>query len=347
MGPGPERTADAARLLDIVSGSWKTQAVYVAARLGIADRLHDSPRSSADLAAETGAHGPTLERLLRALAAIEMVRRRPDGAFELTATGSLLRKDTPDSLHAWVLHWGGTCWPVWGQLLHSVTTGDSARPLVSGTTGFDHLASDPEAAGVFHRAMAQLTRLFVGEFVAAVDWTGTRKILDVGGGSGELLVAALGACPGSVGTLFDEPHAVERGRQNLRAAGLEHRCEFVAGDFFERVPEGADTYLLKSVLHDWSDERAAAILASCRRALGQEARLLVVERIVPEEVGASPDDQGLACMDLHMLVQLGGRERTEAELRALLSGAGFRTLGVKPLRSTLAVIEALPASTAV
>src|SRR5688500_4260104 len=128
MGPGPERTADAARLLDIVSGSWKTQAVYVAARLGVADRLHDSPRSSADLSAETGAHGPTLGRLLRALAAIEMVRRRPDGAFELTATGSLLRKDTPDSLHAWVLHWGGTCWPVWGQLLHSVKTGDSARP---------------------------------------------------------------------------------------------------------------------------------------------------------------------------------------------------------------------------
>ena len=344
MEPTPERTADASRLLDIVSGSWKTQAVYVAARLGIADRLHDAPRSCAELASETGAHGPSLERLLRALVAIGIVRLRPDGAFDLTSTGSLLREEAPDSLRAWVLHWGGTCWPVWGQLLHSVMTGDDARRLISGSAAFDRLASDSEAARIFHQAMSQLTRLLVGEFVAAVDWTGTRKIVDVGGGSGELLVAALGACPGAVGILFDESHAVERGRRNLRAAGLEHRCEIVAGDFFERVPEGGDTYLLKSVLHDWNDARAAAILASCRRALTPAARLLVVERIVPERFGASPDDQGLACMDLHMLVQHGGRERTEAELRALLSGAGFRTVGVKPLRSTLALIEAAPVS---
>ncbi|HET6361319.1 MAG TPA: methyltransferase [Gemmatimonadota bacterium] len=344
MGPSPERTADAARLLDIVSGSWKTQAVYVAARLGIADRLHDSPRSAAELASEIGAHGPSLERLLRALVAIAIVRPRPDGAFELTPTGSLLREEAPVSLRAWVLHWGGACWPVWGQLLHSVMTGDSARQLNPGTAAFDRLASDSEAARIFHQAMSQLTRLLVGAFVAAVDWTGARKIVDVGGGSGELLVAALGACPGSVGILFDEPHAIELGRRNVRAAGLEHRCEFVAGDFFDRVPEGADTYLLKSVLHDWNDERATAILASCRRALGPAARLLVVERIAPGRFGASPDDQELACMDLHMLVQHGGRERTEAELRELLSDAGLRTAGVKPLRSTLAVIEAVPAS---
>ena len=342
MGPNAEHTADAARLLDIVSGSWKTQALYVAASLGIADRLHDSPRSAPELASEIGAHGPSLQRLLRALVALGIVRLRPDGTFELTPSGSLLREEAPDSLRAWVLHWGGTCWPVWGRLLESVMTGDSARQRNPGSAAFDRPGSDPEAAGIFHRAMSQLTRLLVGPFVAAVDWTGTRKIVDVGGGSGELLVAALGACPGAVGILFDDPHAIELGRRNVRAAGLEHRCEFVAGDFFERVPEGADTYLLKSVLHDWNDERAAAILASCRRALGSAARLLVVERIAPERFGASPDEQGLACMDLHMLVQHGGRERTEAELRALLSGAGLRTAGVKPLRSTLAVIEAVP-----
>ncbi len=345
MGRAPVLTGDAARLLDIVSGSWKTQAVYVAARLGIADLLGAAPRSSAELASEIGADGPSLERLLRSLAAIAIVRLRPDGAFELTSTGSLLQEKAPDSLRAWILHWGGTCWPVWGHLYDSVMTGDSAQALVSGTAGSGHLASDSEAAGVFHQAMGQLTRLFVADFVAAVDWAGTRRIVDVGGGSGELLAAALGACPGAVGILFDGGQAIELGRRNLSAAGLEHRCQFIAGDFFEWVPEGADTYLLKSVLHDWNDERAATILASCRRSLGPAARLLVVERIVPERPGASGDEQALACMDLHMLVRHGGRERTAAEFRSLLSGAGFRTLGVKPLRSTIAIIQAVPAST--
>jgi SAM-dependent methyltransferase len=223
-----------------------------------------------------------------------------------------------------------------------VTTGESARALVSGTAGFEHLTADPEAADTFHRAMVELTRLVVRDFVQAVDWTGTRKIVDVGGGYGELLIAALIACPGSVGVLFDEAHAVERGRFHLRAAGVEHRCQFLAGDFFEWVPRGADTYVLKSILHDWSDERAAEILASCRRAIAPEGRLLVVERIVPERLGSSADDQGLACTDLHMLVQHAARERTESELRSLLTAAGFRTASMRPLRSTLAVLEAVP-----
>lgn len=342
MDSAPERVADTTRLLGIVSGSWKTQAAYVAARLGIADLLAGSPQSAAELAAATATHAPSLQRLLRALATIELVREREDGSFELTSMGALLRDGTPDSLRSWVLHWGGLSWPVWGHLLHSVTTGESARSLVSRTAGFEHLAADPEAAETFHRAMVELTRLVVRDFVQAVDWTGTRKIVDVGGGYGELLVAALTACPGSVGVLFDEAHAIEEGRLHLRAAGIEHRCQFLAGDFFEWVPRGADTYVLKSVLHDWSDDRAAEILASCRRAIPPEGRLLLVERIVPEHLGSSAEDQGLACTDLHMLVQHGARERTEPELRGLLTAAGFRTASVKPLRSTLAVLEAIP-----
>jgi ubiquinone/menaquinone biosynthesis C-methylase UbiE len=342
MEPATDRVSDSSRLLGIVMGSWKTQATYVAARLGIADLLADAPQGAPELAAATGAHAPALHRLLRALATIELVREREDRSFELTSTGDLLRQGTPDSLRSWVLHWGGTSWPVWGHLLHSVTTGESARSVVSGTAGFDHLAGDSEAADTFHRAMVELTRLVVEEFVQAVDWSGTRKIVDVGGGYGELLVAALTACPGSIGVLFDAADAVERARLHMRAAGCEHRCQFLAGDFFAWVPRGADTYLLKSVLHDWDDERAAAILASCRRAIPPQGRLLVVERIVPPRLGSSTEDQALACMDLHMLVQLGARERTEAELRALLSGAGFRATSVRPLRSTLAVVEAVP-----
>jgi hypothetical protein len=218
MDPASERVPEATRLLGLVSGSWKSQAAHVAAA--------------------TGAHPPSLHRLLRALATIELVRELEDGSFEITAMGALLRDGTPDSLRSWVLHWGGPSWPVWGRLFHSVMTGESARSLLSGTEGFEHLERDPEAA--------------------------------------------------------------------------EHRCEFVAGDFFEWVPRGADTYVLKSVIHDWDDERAAKVLASCRRAIAPEGRLLVVER-------------------------------TEPELRSLLSAAGFRAAHVSPLRSTLAVIEAVPA----
>lgn len=346
MDAAPEHVADSTTLLAIVTGNWKTQAAYVAARLRLPDLLSESPRTAEDLAAATATHPSSLARLLRALAAIDIVLEREDGSFELTSMGGLLRDDAPDSLRAWVLHWGGSSWRAWGDLLHSVTTGESARSLVSGSAGFEGLASDPEAADTFHRAMVELTRLVVRDFVQAVDWTETRKIVDVGGGYGELLIAALTASPGSVGVLFDEPHAVERGRMHLRAAGVEHRCEFLSGDFFKGVPGGGDTYMLKSVLHDWSDERATAILESCRRAMGTAGRLLIVERIVPERVGSTVEDQALACMDLHMLVQHGSRERSAPELRDLLAGAGFRVASTKPLQSTLAVIEAVPADCA-
>jgi SAM-dependent methyltransferase len=342
MDSASERAADASRLLALVTGSWKSQAVHVAARLRIADILADTPMRAEDLAAATGAHAPSLHRLLRALTTIELVREREDGAFELTSMGTLLQGEAPDSLRNWVLHWGGTSWPVWGQLFHSVMTGESGRSLLSGTEGFEHLARDPQLAETFHRAMVELTRLLAGDFVRAVDWSGTKRIVDVGGGYGELLAASLVASPGSVGVLYDTAEAVERARGHLRAAGLDHRCEFVPGDFFSWVPRGADTYLLKSVLHDWADERAAEILAACRRAIPSGGRLLVVERIVPERLGTSAEDQGLACSDLHMLVQLAARERTEAELRGLFSAAGFRTTSVKPLRATLAILEAVP-----
>lgn len=343
MASPSERSSDASRLLGLVSSSWKSQAIHVAARIGIADLLSDGPRSAEALAAATGAHAQSLRRLLRALVTIELVREREDGSFETTSLGALLRADSPDSLRSWVIHWGGS-WPVWEQLHDSVMTGRSVRSLVSGSAGFDHLEGDPAAAQTFHRAMVELSRLVARDFVQAVDWSGTRKIVDVGGGSGEILVAALTACPGAVGVLYDTAAAVELGRGHVRAAGLEHRCELVAGDFFSWVPRGADTYVLKSVIHDWDDDHAATILAACRRAAARDARLLVVERVMPRRLGSGPDDQSVACSDLHMLVQLGGRERTEAELRRLLSEAGFEVTGLTPLRSTLAVFEAVPRS---
>lgn len=336
------RSPDAARLLDLVCGSWRTQAAHVAARLGIADLLADGPRTFHEVAAATGAHPLAIRRLLRALSTLELCREREDGAFERTPLGSLLETDSPGSLRSWVIHWGGTSWPVWNHLHDSILSGRSARSLLAGSEGFEHLELDPEAAGNFHRAMAELTRLVAAELVRAVDWRGVQRIVDVAGGYGELLATVLKACPGTVGVLFDTPLAIDGARAHLSSAGLSHRCDFVSGDFFESIPANGDVYLLKSVLHDWDDERAGEILVGCRRAIPADGRLLVVERIMPERLGMSSDDQGVACSDLHMLVQLGGRERTEAELGALLSAARFRIARIEPLRSTLHLLEAVP-----
>lgn len=333
---------DAAGFIDLVCGSWKTQAAYAAARLGIADLLTRGPRTVHEISASTGADPSAIHRLLRALSAIELCREREDGAFERTPMGSFLESDSPGSLRSWVIHWGGTSWTPWSHLHDSIMTGRSARSLLAGTEGFEHIERDPEAASTFHRAMVELTRLVAADLVHAVDWTGVRRIVDVAGGHGGLLGAVLTACPGTIGVVFDTPLAIDGARVHLRSAGLEHRCDFISGDFFEAVPEDGDVYLLKSVLHDWDDEGAGVVLANCRRAIPPDGRLLVVERIVPEHLAATPADQSLACSDLHMLVQLGGRERTEAELLELLSSAGFRTARIEPLRSTLSLLEAFP-----
>jgi hypothetical protein len=191
--PPPAGRADAAglstRLLEIVNSSWMSQATYVAARLGLADHLAAGPRSAADLAHAVGADAPSLQRLLRALATLDLCRARDDGRFELTAMGSLLRADDAASLRAWTVYAGGTLWPLWGNLLHSVTTGESARSLATGGKGFDELERDPPAADLFNRAMVELTRIDAATIAGACPPLGGERIVDVGGGWGELLAA--------------------------------------------------------------------------------------------------------------------------------------------------------------
>jgi ubiquinone/menaquinone biosynthesis C-methylase UbiE len=338
----PDSASLARELLGIVTASWKSQAVYVAARLGVPDLLANGPRTSEEIAAASGAHAPSLQRLLRALTTIDICRERDVGAFELTPMGSLLRTDAPDSVRSWTIYWGESLWPVWGHLLYSVETGESARTLLQGTRGFEHLEKDPETAAVFHQAMVELTRLISRDVLRAYDFSGLKRIVDVGGGYGELLAAILEKNPGAVGVLFDLPHAIDRGRRRLEAAGLGSRCEFVTGSFFEAVPSGADAYVLKSVLHDWDDERCQTILDRCHRAMDSQGKLLLVERVVPVPLEASAEHQAVARSDLLMLVALAGQERTEAQFRSLLDAAGFRMTRTVPAGSTFCVIEASP-----
>lgn len=335
-----EDRAHARELLHLINGSWIAQACYVTARLGIADLLAAGPRSARDLAAATSVDAPALQRLLSALGSIAICRQLEDGRFELTALGSVLRSDAPCSMRAWTLHWGGQSWGEWGNLLYSVTTGRSARALITGTPGFAHLDKDPEAAAIFNQAMVDLTRLFTGEIAQAYDFSG-KRVMDVGGGSGELLAQILIAHPTASGVLLDMPHAVASARDNLGSRGLEGRCEFVSGDFFQSVPSGADVYVLKSVIHDWPDERAVAILRSCHEAARPGNRLLVIERLMPARLHPGADHEELARCDLHMLVALGAQERTLEQLQALLRAAGFARPQPVESHSELQIIEAL------
>jgi orsellinic acid C2-O-methyltransferase len=336
-----ENLAAADRLLECVTSSWKAQALYVAAELRIADLLADGPRTSEDLAAACGAHAPFLHRLLRALTTIEICRERKDGSFEITPMGSLLRADAPDSLRSWTIWWGAHLWQVWGNLLYSVKTGESARKLLTGTDGFGHLERDSEAAAIFNQGLVELTRLAAGDVVRAYDFSGLKSVVDVGGGYGELLIAVLKAYPNISGVLFDLPHAIEGAKPRFAALHLTSRCDFRAGNFFDSVPDGADAYILKSVIHDWDDDKSRLILENCRRAMGRQGRLLLVEQVLPDRLEITATHQSLMRSDLTMLVAHAAKERTEGEFRILLDSSGLRVNQVIPISPTFSVIEAV------
>ena len=259
--------------------------------------------------------------------------------FAITPMGGLLGTDEPESLRHWTIWWAKHLWPVWGNLLYSVRTGKSARSLLTGTEGFKHLEHDPQAAAVFNRALAELTRFESNSVVAAYDFSRFKRIVDLGGGYGELLSVILKKFPEVRGVLFDLPHAMDGARSYLDQAQLTSRCECVAGDFFHSIPVGGDAYILKSVLHDWNDDRCREILANCRKAFNDNTRLLLIERVLPEQLDHSPAHQSAARSDLTMLVALAAMERSEAQFRDLLGSAGFETKRIYPA-GVVSVIEA-------
>ena len=342
--PSPDVLELTERFQSILTGSWKTQALHVAAELRIVDHLAAGPRTSADLALAAGVHAHSLHRLMKALSALGICAEREDGGFELTLLGALLQENAPHSLRAWTIWWGRHLWPVWGNLLYSVRTGESARKLLFGTEGFGHLQNDPEAAAIFYRVTIELTRLTAQAVMQAYDFSGLKRIADIGGGHGEMLAFVLRANPEASGILYDLAIAVEGAAANFRTnhPGLDRRCAFVAGDFFESVPPGADAYILKSVIHDWDDVRSARILANCRRAMAEGARLLVIEPILPERSEATPLQATLSQHDLTMLVALGAQERTEREFTGLLKAADLRVSKIVPAGPVYSIIECLP-----
>ncbi len=307
--------------------------------LGIADRLRDGPRSVDELAEATGTHAPTLYRLLRALASVGIFAEDADGRFSMTLPAEYLRTDAPGSLSAWATFIGRPyTWSTWAHLLDSVKTDEPAFPKLHGATSWEYRAARPEEGAIFDAAMTGLSSLAAEAVVQGFDFSQIGVLVDVGGGHGELLAAILKANPTLRGILFDQPHVVAGARALLEQAGVADRCEVVGGSFFEAVPEGADAYLLKSVIHDWDDAAAAEILGKCRAAMPETGRLLLVERLVgpPNE----PDPAKFS--DLNMLVELGGRERTAEEFEKLYAEAGFELTDVIETGSPYRVIEGTP-----
>src|ERR687886_1390198 len=276
-----DETSPRDTLLRMTNAFQVSQAIHVAAALGIADLLEDGPKSVDELAETTGTHAPTLYRLLRALASVGIFIETDDGRFGLTPLAEYLRTDTPGSLRAFVRLIGQqSFWRSWGHLLHSVRTGEPAFRKVHGTGPFEYWAGHPEEAAVFDAAMTSHSSGVVDAVVRSYDFSGIRVLLDVGGGEGVLLAAILAANPSLRGILFDQPHVVGTAGALLEWAGVADRCEVVGGSFFEAVPVGADAYLLKSVIHDWDDAAAIEILRACRAAMAVRGKLLVVERVV-------------------------------------------------------------------
>jgi SAM-dependent methyltransferase len=312
----------------MMGGHHMPQVLYVAARLGLADLLEDGPRDAAALARAAGAHAPSLFRLLRALASLGVLERTADGRFALTALGACLRSDAPDSQRAWVLTMGDLGYRTWGELFHSVQTGRPAFARVFGAAFYDYVAAHPDAARTWDQLMDESAAEWLVPVAEACDFSGIGTLVDVGGGHGTFLAAALRANPALRGVLFDLPHVVAGAPPVLAAAGVADRCEVVGGDMRAGVPPGGDAYSFARVLFNWPDDIAAAVLRRCRRAMRPDGVVLIVERLMPED----DPPPGLALNDLGLLVSIGGGQRTETEFRDLLAGAGFVLTGCARVR---------------
>ena len=329
----------AQQLTQMITGYWTSRAIYVAAKLQIADRLADGPRWAEELAATAGVAPRALYRVLRALAGVGVFAQEADGQFRLNPLAEPLREGGPESLRALAVMIGEEQDRCWDDLLETVRTGETAFDRLYGRPLFAYLSERPEQAKIFDAAMSGFSGRAMQAVLDVYDLSGVATLADVGGGLGTNLSAALGRYPAMRGVLFDRPHVVERARPLLEAAGVADRCAVEGGDFFKTAPSGADAYLLGHILHDWDDTKAGLILDNLHRAMPAEARLLVVEYVLPEGDGASFGK----LVDVHMMVAAGGMERTEAEYRRLLAAHGFRLTRVIPTSGEISVVEGVPA----
>jgi hypothetical protein len=314
-----------------------TQALYVVAKLGIPDLLRDGPKTIEDLARQAKAHPRSLFRLLRYLAGIGFFTQDKSNRFGLTPKSEPLRSDAPNSMRPMVIFLGEDQYPATGALLHTVQSGETSFDHLYGMGHFEYLAKHPEASARFNAAMASGLRQSENP-LDRYDFSRRRVVVDVGGGRGDQIVSILRANPTMKGILFDLPQVASDARTYLKASGVAGRCDLVTGDAFQSIPRGGDAYVMSRVLHDWPDEKAALLVANCRKAISDEGILLIRDSVLPEGDAPSPAKQ----MDITMLIMTGGHERSEEEWRVLLEASGFSLGKVHRTSSPFDLIEAKP-----
>ncbi|SFF81667.1 Dimerisation domain-containing protein [Actinacidiphila alni] len=319
----------------MLTGHWVAQTVRAAAHLRIADHVAAGATSADEVAAREGSDPATTYRLMRACASLGLLGHEGGRRFSVTPRGQVLREGVPGSLREAALVQGAEGhWRSWGVFPEAVRSGGNGAVLALGRNLFEHFGDHPVEGALFSQAMSNMTGLVVADAAALLDLGGATRVVDLGGADGALILALMRENPRIEGQVFDLPHVVGGAERAAREAGLADRFTAVAGDFFEKVPE-ADYYLLKWVLHDWSDEQCRVILGNCREAAAPGARVLVIEALVGE-VG-TPDPA--AVLDMNMLAASDGQERDLAEYDALFAATGWRRTAVSPTRSLYSLIE--------
>lgn len=315
-----------------------TQAVYVAAKLGIPDLLKDGPRSITELAAATKQNERALYRLMRTLASVGVFQESEPKVFAQNQNSEPLRSDVPNSMRNRMIFMGEEWhWRVYGDLAYSIETGKPAWGRIHGAEVFDYFAGRPQQQEIFNRAMTEMSASTAPAIVEGYDFSGIDTIADIAGGHGYLLAQILKANPEVKGILFDVFTVIDGAGPLLEQHGVTSRVTKVAGNFFESIPGGADAYLMKSIIHDWDDVRSAWILRNIHQSSKSNIRVLLVEAVVPE----GNEQHFSKIIDLEMLVSPGGVERTAEEYRTLLAGAGFKLTRIIPTKSAFSIIEAI------
>jgi len=324
----------------MLAGGITTNAIAVAAKLGISDLLSQGPKSPVELASVTRVHAPSLYRVLRFLASLGIYAETADGKFELTPMAQCLRGNHEKSLRDWAAMRGEE-WVTrpHGAMLHAVQTGRPAFDHIFGMNAFQYFQKNPPASKAFDAAMRSITAQSTGAILDSYDFSEIPSVADIAGGTGGLIIEILKAHPSMTGTLADVPHVIEGGRKAVEEAGLSDRCQCYPCDIFEAVPAGANSYILKHVINDWDDEHAITILKNCRDVVPLSGKLLVIESVIPP--GNGPALSKL--VDIEMLVMTpGGRKRTEKEFRALFDEAGFELSRIVPTPQAESVVEGVP-----
>lgn len=330
--PSPHQQLDR-----MITGYWISQAIYAAAKFGIADHLKKGPLSVDVLAQATSTNADALYRLLRALASVGIFTEQESRVFALTPLAEPLCSDVPGSKRALALMSGDEQFLAWSEIEYSIRTGNMAFDKVFGKPIFDYLGENPDKAQIFDAAMVGVHGRESDAIARAYDFSAVDIVADIGGGNGSQMMGLLQHYQSLQGIVFDLPHVVERAQADIAKAGLGSRCTLTAGNFFESVPSGADVYMMRHIIHDWHDDKALTILKNCHVAMPNNGKLLVVDSVIPP--GNEPF--GGKFLDLVMLLIPGGRERTEEEFRSLFNKAGFELTQIIPTETEVSIVEAV------